>query len=288
MTITLTKTKMALSILVVALVIPATAFATHVFDDVPDGAFYAAPVEWAFDNGITTGKSATEFAPLDGVTRGEAVTFLKRYNDNVVDPALATLTADIADSTADIADNTADIADNTADITGNTADIADNTSDITRLNSTRCSGTQTGFRIYDSTAVADDKDWFLDVQLSCVASAALTSANVNFDDIGSRADDGDAACTGTAAAPTAPFGKVCIYVQGSSRVDGLTGYDSLIAGTTFDQRGFTIRGRSNTAAGGDTYARMTWAYTPPLTIILPPILPPILLPLAADAGDTGK
>jgi hypothetical protein len=67
----------------------ATAFAAHVFSDVPDGAFYAAPVEWAFENEITTGTSATTFSPLDNVTRGESVTFLQRYEDNVVQPALA-------------------------------------------------------------------------------------------------------------------------------------------------------------------------------------------------------
>ena len=91
MTITISKLKLALAVLAVVLVAPATALATHVFDDVDDGAFYAEPVEWAADNGITTGKSPTQFAPLDSVTRGESVTFLKRYDDNIVQPALAEL-----------------------------------------------------------------------------------------------------------------------------------------------------------------------------------------------------
>jgi hypothetical protein len=93
MTITLTRTKLAIAVLAVVLLVPATAYATHVFDDVPDTAFYAGPVEWAFDNEITTGKSPTEFAPLDGVTRGESVTFLQRYNDNIVEPATIDLFA---------------------------------------------------------------------------------------------------------------------------------------------------------------------------------------------------
>jgi hypothetical protein len=59
----------------------ATALATHVFDDVPDDKFYAEPVEWAAANGITTGKSPTVFDPDASVTRGESVTFLKRFND---------------------------------------------------------------------------------------------------------------------------------------------------------------------------------------------------------------
>jgi S-layer homology domain len=91
MTIIITKTKLALAILAVALLAPAAALATNVFADVDDGAFYAAPVEWAFNNNITTGKTATSFAPLDDVTRGESVTFLKRYDDNIVQPAIAAL-----------------------------------------------------------------------------------------------------------------------------------------------------------------------------------------------------
>ena len=81
MTITITKWRLAFAIVTVALLAPATALATHIFDDVEDGKFYADPVEWAFTNGITTGKSPTIFAPDDGVTRGESVTFLKRYDD---------------------------------------------------------------------------------------------------------------------------------------------------------------------------------------------------------------
>ena len=84
----ITKSRVAAAVAAGVLLAPATALASHVFDDVPDGAFYANPVEWAFENDITTGKSPTSFAPLDGVTRGESVTFLQRYNDNVVEPAL--------------------------------------------------------------------------------------------------------------------------------------------------------------------------------------------------------
>lgn len=95
MTFTISKTKLAIATMAVIMLIPATAMATHVFDDVPDSRFYAEPVEWAFDNEITTGKTATTFAPDDNVTRGESVTFLKRYNDNIVEPAIAVLQDDI-------------------------------------------------------------------------------------------------------------------------------------------------------------------------------------------------
>ncbi len=126
MTITLTKTKLAMAIVVAALLVPATAFANHVFDDVPDDKFYADPVEWAFDNNITTGKSPTSFAPEDNVTRGESVTFLKRYNDNIVEPA------DEANaSAAAAAAAAADAAQTDADANGEK--INDNASDIAAL-----------------------------------------------------------------------------------------------------------------------------------------------------------
>ncbi len=83
----ITKTRLALAIVfVVAFIAPTIALATHQFSDVDDTAFYAEPVEWAKEFGITTGKSPTEFAPNDGVTRGESVTFLQRYDTNVVYP----------------------------------------------------------------------------------------------------------------------------------------------------------------------------------------------------------
>jgi hypothetical protein len=102
-TITISKPKLALAVVAVAMLIPGSAMAFHVFDDVPDEKFYAEPVEWAFDNEITTGKTATTFAPEDNVTRGESVTFLKRYNDNVVDPAIEDVQADVDANTDDIA-----------------------------------------------------------------------------------------------------------------------------------------------------------------------------------------
>jgi len=86
-----TKTKMAIALAFI-LLLPSAAVATHIFDDVDDNRFYADPVEWAFNNGITTGTSATTFHPDRGVTRGESVTFLKRYHDNMVVPIIPTVT----------------------------------------------------------------------------------------------------------------------------------------------------------------------------------------------------
>ena len=48
------------------------------FADVPRGASYAKAVAWAVDKGITSGTSATTFAPDTTCTRGQIVTFLYR------------------------------------------------------------------------------------------------------------------------------------------------------------------------------------------------------------------
>ena len=51
---------------------------SHSFTDVRDGSFYADAVVWAVNNGITTGVTATSFAPDAPCTRGQIVTFLYR------------------------------------------------------------------------------------------------------------------------------------------------------------------------------------------------------------------
>ena len=84
---------MKLVVAVVGLVgLGATAgFASSSFTDVPAGRYYTDAVEWAFENGVTTGTSATTFSPEDPVTRGQNVTFAYRYDQNVVQPALDAL-----------------------------------------------------------------------------------------------------------------------------------------------------------------------------------------------------
>lgn len=48
------------------------------FVDVPHGAYFTDAVQWAVDNGVTSGTSATTFSPNASCTRGQAVTFLWR------------------------------------------------------------------------------------------------------------------------------------------------------------------------------------------------------------------
>lgn len=49
------------------------------FVDVPDDVYYATAVDWAYEEGITGGTSATTYSPNDPCTRGQMVTFLYRY-----------------------------------------------------------------------------------------------------------------------------------------------------------------------------------------------------------------
>lgn len=49
------------------------------FEDVVPGVWYHGPVEWARENGITTGISEFRFAPEQNVNREQFVTFLHRY-----------------------------------------------------------------------------------------------------------------------------------------------------------------------------------------------------------------
>lgn len=91
MTIHITKFKAAVALLVVVLLVPVSAFATHTFSDVEHGNYYTDAVDWAADNGVTTGTSATTFSPHDAVTRAQNVTFAYRYDQYVVQPALTEL-----------------------------------------------------------------------------------------------------------------------------------------------------------------------------------------------------
>lgn len=52
------------------------------FTDVKAGAYYENGVNWAFNNNVTSGTSATTFGPDDSCTRGQVVTFLWRAAGN--------------------------------------------------------------------------------------------------------------------------------------------------------------------------------------------------------------
>lgn len=52
---------------------------SNVFTDVPVGAYYDAPVAWAYSAGIASGTSSTTFSPDGYLTREQMATFLYRY-----------------------------------------------------------------------------------------------------------------------------------------------------------------------------------------------------------------
>jgi hypothetical protein len=97
------------------------------------------------------------------------------------------------------------------------------------------------------------------VDLPGIAPVALTDGTVNFS-AASGAGDGDASCTGTVAAPTAPPGKVCIYRQATSAVN----LSSLTGGVGFlPSRHFWLNINTTGTTGTDLLVYATWAYTAP-------------------------
>ena len=93
------------------------------------------------------------------------------------------------------------------------------------------------------------------------APVALTGNAVNFAKSG--ANDNDSSCTGTVAAPTAPPGKVCIYLLirlVRRRQLEHHGRDVL----TCRPRAFYVQFTATTSGDNvDQYLYATWAYTAP-------------------------
>ncbi|HIU44122.1 MAG TPA: S-layer homology domain-containing protein [Candidatus Ventrousia excrementavium] len=67
------------------------------FSDVNVDDYYADAVQWAVENGVTTGTSATAFSPDATVTRAEAVTFLWRAAGSPEPAAASSAFSDVAD-----------------------------------------------------------------------------------------------------------------------------------------------------------------------------------------------
>lgn len=119
--------------------------------------------------------------------------------------------------------------------------------------------TITGSWMYDdTTGTANVDDNFL-VPFGAKAPAGLAGENVNFAADGTAVtDDDDAACTGTVAAPTAPAGKVCLYLRTSGNITRAGGF--AVAGPTPNGFGINVLG---TADNADIFGEGTWAYTAP-------------------------
>lgn len=77
---------------------PAPKSKESAFTDVVAGSYYETAVQWAVENGITSGTSATTFSPNATCTRAQTVTFLWRSQKSPADGAANSFT-DVADGT---------------------------------------------------------------------------------------------------------------------------------------------------------------------------------------------
>ena len=66
--------------------------------DIDADAYYADAVEWALENGVTKGTTATTFSPDDTCTRGQVVTFLWRAEGSPEPSSLENPFEDVAES----------------------------------------------------------------------------------------------------------------------------------------------------------------------------------------------
>ncbi|MCE9620720.1 MAG: hypothetical protein K8R99_00060 [Actinomycetia bacterium] len=120
--------------------------------------------------------------------------------------------------------------------------------------------TVTGFGLWDTVSSGATDDIQISVELPALAPVALTDATVNFA-TNASAGDGDATCTGSIGAPTAPAGKVCIYLSSFSGLNTFRGFNAIEP--AFTSRYFRIIANPTTALGTDQFFRFTWAYTAP-------------------------
>jgi hypothetical protein len=108
-----------------------------------------------------------------------------------------------------------------------------------------------------ATATATGNDMAQVVSLPGTAPADLTDATVNFAPT-PAATDGDPACAGNITAPTAPAGKVCLYIA-SAAGTGTTVEGLALPGS---RAGFVVHAVS-AAASAATGVFGVWAYTAP-------------------------
>jgi hypothetical protein len=121
------------------------------------------------------------------------------------------------------------------------------------------------FHAFDNTA----SDFGVDVTFPIPAPVGVSDDDVfvnvdSWQDAGGQTapttGDTNAGCTGTPSTPTAPPGKVCIYVTGADHAFNLAGY-SVLFGTGASRYGFKLKWDASQT--GDTFVDATWAYTAP-------------------------
>lgn len=120
--------------------------------------------------------------------------------------------------------------------------------------------TVTGVERWDVESGRANSDFQFTIHLPGVAPAPLTNATVNFAP-DTYANDADPACTGTFNAPTAPAGKMCLYLVTSLGNASYTGY--ALDNSTFGTRHGARVAWGSLPANADSYVELTWAYTAP-------------------------
>lgn len=231
----LRKRSVALLAVAAILAAPAIALASHQFSDVPDGHAFHYDIDALVDAGVTSGCGGGKFCPNAYVTRGQMAAFLNRLGALAPDKT-PVVNADRLDGMDGL-----DIAFGTALIPSGM--------------------TVTGYQYLGEVGMVDNAYYAASIALPGRAPVALTSQTVNFAPHSLAADD-DATCTGTADEPTAPAGKVCVYIDQWGTADGANGQAPF--GTPFDDRYFLVQYQANApGAGGSTALVFTWAYTAP-------------------------
>jgi hypothetical protein len=92
-----------------------------------------------------------------------------------------------------------------------------------------------------------------------LAPTDLTDATVNFAPT-PAATDADPSCAGNVAAPTAPAGKVCLYIAAAAGT-GTTVEGLAIPALPGSRAGFVVHAVNATAAATGVFG--VWAYTAP-------------------------
>jgi len=130
-----------------------------------------------------------------------------------------------------------------------------------------------------STECTNNCSWAGYASLPFPARVALTDSDVLVDvttwtcgdnpcdqtqPVASSSESGSAAaCTGSVANPTAPAGKVCIYVAGGDNAEDVAGY-SVVPGTGGSPYGFKLHWVSTGPGNSqNTFIDAVWAYTAP-------------------------
>lgn len=122
----------------------------------------------------------------------------------------------------------------------------------------------------DFDASAPITDWGVIASLPAQARNALSDDDVFINvagwqsgDVGQvqpTTTDTNAGCSGSPANPTAPVGKICIYVAGGDNAQDVNGY-SVLPGTGASPYGFKLKWEN--PGTGDTFIDAVWAYTAP-------------------------